>query len=108
LAEYATIPVPSLNGVTKMPVKAAALSSSTGGATATPRFRSVPDTAEILGMSEVTLYRAIREGQFPAIKVRGRYVVPSRVLDDMESAAIASGSVVDAADYTPPGPSRVA
>ncbi|RSM59506.1 DNA-binding protein [Actinoplanes sp. ATCC 53533] len=66
----------------------------------TPRFRSVPDTAEVLGMSEVTLYRAIREGQFPAIKVRGRYVVPSRVLDDMESAAITSGAVVDAAEYT--------
>ena len=59
-----------------------------GHATAAPRFRSVPDTAAILGMSEVTLYRAIRDGQFPAIKVRGRYVVPSRVLDDMESAAI--------------------
>jgi hypothetical protein len=71
---------------------------------ATPRFRSVPDTAEILGMSEVTLYRAIREGQFPAIKVRGRYVVPARVLDDMESAAITSGAVVDAAGYAARAP----
>lgn len=66
----------------------------------TPRFRSVPETAEILGMSEVTLYRAIREGQFPAVKVRGRYVVPSRALDDMETAAMATGAVVDAAGYT--------
>lgn len=65
-----------------------------------PRFRSVPETAEILGMSEVTLYRAIREGQFPAVKVRGRYVVPSRALDDMETAAMATGAVVDAAEYT--------
>ena len=64
-----------------------------------PRFWSVSDTAEILGLSEVTLYRAIREGHFPAIKVRGRYVVPSRALDDMESAAITSGAVVDAAEY---------
>jgi predicted DNA-binding transcriptional regulator AlpA len=76
------------------------LNGMTRSATATPRFRSVPDTAAILGMSEVTLYRAIRDGQFPAIKVRGRYVVPARVLDDMESAAIASGTVVDAAEYT--------
>jgi excisionase family DNA binding protein len=66
----------------------------------TSRFQSVPETARILGMSEVTLYRAIRAGEFPAIKVRGRYVVPSRVLDDMESAAVESGTVVDAADYT--------
>jgi excisionase family DNA binding protein len=64
-----------------------------------PRFQSVPETAEILGMSEVTLYRAIREGQFPAVKVRGRYVVPSRALEDMESAAITSGAVVDAAEF---------
>ncbi len=70
--------------------------SEHGGA---PRFRSVPETAEILGMSEVTLYRAIREGQFPAVKVRGRYVVPSRALDDMEAAAMATGAVVDAAEY---------
>jgi predicted DNA-binding transcriptional regulator AlpA len=75
------------------------LNGMTRSTTTTPRFRSVPDTAEILGMSEVTLYRAIREGQFPAIKVRGRYVVPSRVLDDMESAALAAGAVVDAAEY---------
>jgi hypothetical protein len=52
-------------------------------------------------MSEVTLYRAIRDGQFPAIKVRGRYVVPSRVLDDLEAEATASGSIADAARWTP-------
>ena len=77
------------------------LAGMTPNASTSPRFRSVPATAQILGMSEVTLYRAIREGQFPAIKVRGRYVVPSRVLDDMESAAVASGSVVDAAEFMP-------
>lgn len=31
----------------------------TDGSNAAPRFRSVPDTAAILGMSEVTLYRVI-------------------------------------------------
>ena len=64
-----------------------------------PRFCSVAKVAEILGMSEVTVYRAIHDGAFPAVKVRGRYVIPTRALDEMESTALASGTVVDAADW---------
>ncbi|PGH42397.1 DNA-binding protein [Micromonospora sp. WMMA1996] len=63
-----------------------------------PRFRSVADTAALLGMSEVTLYRAIHAGQFPAIKVRGRFVIPARAIDDMEASALAHG-LVDAGNY---------
>ncbi|MEU5946341.1 helix-turn-helix domain-containing protein [Micromonospora sp. NPDC047465] len=63
-----------------------------------PRFRSVADTAAILGMSEVTLYRAIHAGQFPAIKVRGRFVIPTRAIDDLEASALAHG-LVDASSY---------
>ena len=63
-----------------------------------PRFHSVAATAAILGMSEVTLYRAIHAGQFPAIKVRGRFVIPARVIDDMETSALAHG-LVDASGY---------
>lgn len=63
-----------------------------------PRFRSVAAVAAILGTSEVTLYRAIRAGEFPAIKIRGRYVIPSRVLDELEDTAVASGCVVDPAE----------
>lgn len=65
-----------------------------------PRFLSVATVAGVLGMSEVTLYRAIHAGQFPAVKVRGRYVIPARVLDAMEDATLASGVVVDAAEWT--------
>jgi excisionase family DNA binding protein len=65
----------------------------------TPRFHSVAAVARILGMSEVTLYRAIRAGQFPAVKVRGRYVIPARALDAMEDAAVGSGTMVDTANW---------
>lgn len=65
----------------------------------TPRFHSVAEVAQILGMSEVTLYRAIRAGQFPAVKIRGRYIVPASALQAMEDAALSSGAVVDAADW---------
>jgi excisionase family DNA binding protein len=71
----------------------------TNRAAGRPRFLKVAVAAAILDMSEVTLYRAIHAGEFPAIKVRGRYVIPSRALDEMEDAAVTSGTVVDAADW---------
>ena len=66
---------------------------------ASQRFLSVDAVATVLGMSNVTLYRAIHEGQFPAIKIRGRYVIPAKILDQMEDAAIASGALVNSADW---------
>jgi excisionase family DNA binding protein len=64
------------------------------------RFLSVAGAAEVLGMSQVTLYRAIHARQFPAVKVRGRYVIPARVLDAIEDAVLSTGTVVDAADWS--------
>jgi len=56
----------------------------------TRRFFTVAEAAELLGLSEPTVYRAIRSGEFPAIKVRGRYVVPAKAIDEMEASALAS------------------
>ena len=56
------------------------------------RFFTVAQAAKLLGLSEPTLYRAIRAGEFPAIKVRGRYVVPARAIDELEAAAIADAA----------------
>lgn len=63
-----------------------------------PRFHSVAETARALGVNPMTLYRAIAAGEFPAVKIRGRYVVPAKALAVMEADALAHG-VVDAADY---------
>ena len=57
---------------------------------ATKRFFTVAEAAGLLGLSEPTLYRAIRAGEFPAIKVRGRYVVPAKAIDEMEHSAMAA------------------
>jgi excisionase family DNA binding protein len=62
------------------------------------RFFTVAQAAGLLGLSESTLFRAIRSGDFPAIKVRGRYVVPGKAIDLMESSALATG-LVDSTDY---------
>ena len=42
------------------------------------RFYSVAEIARMLGMSKMTVYRAIAAGEFPAVKVRGRLIVPAR------------------------------
>ena len=64
------------------------------------RFYSVAEAAEILRMDKMTVYRAIRANEFPAIKVRGRYVVPARALDAMEQAAVSTGTTIDAAEWS--------
>ncbi len=58
-----------------------------------PRFFSIEEAAAALGLSYSTLYRAIRAGEFPGIKVRGRYVVPAKAIDDLESSALSSGLI---------------
>lgn len=63
------------------------------------RFLYVSEVAEILRIDDMTVYRAIRAGQFPAVKIRGRYVVPAKALDSMEEAALTSNTMVDAADW---------
>lgn len=65
-----------------------------------PRFYSVSQTARMFGMSTVTLYRAIRAGEFPAVRIRGRLIVPAKALEAMADAAVAEQTVVDAASWT--------
>ncbi|MGC5309265.1 helix-turn-helix domain-containing protein [Micromonospora zamorensis] len=63
------------------------------------RFYTVAEAAQLLRTCDMTLYRSIRVGEFPAIRIRGRYVVPAKAIDAMEAGALANG-LVDAADYT--------
>lgn len=49
---------------------------------------SVAEAARILGVSLSTIYNAVRDGDLPAIRFRGRILVPKRQLEEMlESAA---------------------
>ncbi|MFC5091586.1 helix-turn-helix domain-containing protein [Amycolatopsis plumensis] len=69
-----------------------------------PRFYRVGEAAAMLNLSAMTLYRAIHAGEFPAIRVRNRIIVPARAIDDIEQAAVTSNSVVDTASFTTPAP----
>lgn len=71
-----------------------------------PRFYSVAEVAQMFGMSTMTVYRAIAAGEFPAIKVRGRLIVPARAIEAMTEAAVVEQTVVDAAGWTPEAVAR--
>ena len=64
-----------------------------------PAFYSVSATARLLGTSEMALYRAIQAGEFPAVRIRGRIIVPAKVIEAMTDAALQSGGLVQAADW---------
>ena len=68
-----------------------------------PTFHSVAETAQMFGMSEMTLYRAIHDGEFPAIRIRGRLIIPARAIEAMIDAAV-EGGLVDAADWVDDDP----
>ena len=64
-----------------------------------PRFYSVPEAAGMLGMAPVTVYRAIRAGEFPAVQVRGRLIIPAKAIDAMIEIALDTGRLVDASAW---------
>ena len=68
-------------------------------ATQPTRFHTVNEAAELLRVDPVTLYRAIRANSFPAVKIRGRYVIPAKALAKIADDATDLLSCVNVADY---------
>jgi excisionase family DNA binding protein len=62
-----------------------------------PAFYTVREAAQILRVDPATLYRAIRDDAFPAVRVRTRYVVPAAALHQLTREAAESGGCVDVA-----------
>lgn len=54
-----------------------------------PRFYTASETARMLRIDESTLYRHLRTGAFPAVKIGGRYVVPAAVIEQLVSDVLA-------------------
>jgi excisionase family DNA binding protein len=65
-----------------------------------PAFYTVEEVAEVLRVDPATIYRAIRAGEFPAIKVRTRYVVPQRAIELLVEDVMATGGCVDTSEWT--------
>lgn len=66
-----------------------------------PRFYSVPEVARLCGTSAMTIYRAIDAGEFPAIRIRGRWIVPAKAIDEIEAAAMNHYEAVDISGISP-------
>jgi excisionase family DNA binding protein len=62
-----------------------------------PVFYTVREAARILRCNHNTLYRAIREDAFPAVRIRTRFVVPAAAVEQLAKEAIESGGCVDVA-----------
>jgi excisionase family DNA binding protein len=63
-----------------------------------PAFYTVKEAAQILRVAPATLYRSIRQGDFPALRLRTRYVIPSDALRRLAAAVVESGHLVDPTD----------
>jgi excisionase family DNA binding protein len=63
-----------------------------------PLFHTVAETAELLRVDTATVYRAIRDDAFPAVRIRGRYVIPAKAIEQLVEAATERGGCVDIAD----------
>ncbi|MGH3800415.1 MAG: helix-turn-helix domain-containing protein [Pseudonocardiaceae bacterium] len=66
-------------------------------ATERATFYTVAETARLLRVDAATIYRAIREDAFPAIRVRSRYVVPAAAVDQLAARAVQTGGCVNVA-----------
>lgn len=74
-------------------------SGSQGSVTNPRKFYSVAEVADMFGMSPMTVYRAISAGEFPAVRIRGRLIVPAKAIDAMAEIAIVEKTVVDVAGW---------
>jgi excisionase family DNA binding protein len=62
-----------------------------------PVFYTVAEAAALLRIDRATLYRAIRDDAFPAVRVRSRYVIPASAVQEMAAQAVRTGACVDVA-----------
>lgn len=62
-----------------------------------PLFYTVAEAASLLRVDRATLYRAIREDAFPAVRVRSRYVIPAVAVERLAADAAESGGCIDVA-----------
>ena len=60
-----------------------------------PTFYTVQEAARIMRCNPSTLYRAIREDAFPAVRVRTRYVIPAAAVEKLAAEAVETGGCVD-------------
>jgi excisionase family DNA binding protein len=59
----------------------------------------VSEAAAQLGVSPMSLYRAIAARKFPAVKIGSRIRIPAAALTALADEAVRTGEVIDTADW---------
>jgi excisionase family DNA binding protein len=59
------------------------------------RTMSVSDAARVLGISRTTAYECVRTGDLPALKLGGRIVIPTQVIEELLTQVTAIGEPPD-------------
>lgn len=67
---------------------------------AMPMFFTAAEASELLRLDESTLYRHLRSGAFPGLKIGGRYVVPRAVIERLVADVLSTGRCVDLSSWT--------
>jgi excisionase family DNA binding protein len=57
---------------------------------------SVPEAAELLGLSRSSVYAAVKRGDIPSVRVGGRVLVSMRALEQLINPVNENDAVVDA------------
>ena len=63
-------------------------------------FFTATEVARLFRLDESTLYRHLRAGNFPGLKIGGRYVVPRAVVDRLVADVLHTGRCVDLGSWT--------
>ncbi|GAB3765672.1 helix-turn-helix domain-containing protein [Microlunatus parietis] len=60
---------------------------------------TIPEAAELCSVSREHLYRLVRTGAFPAVRMQGRYVVPAAAVEQLFKTAAAVAGAVEVAEW---------
>lgn len=58
------------------------------------RWLSVPQVAELIGMSRMTVLRAVADGDIPALILRGTFKIPRKFIENVVNAVEGGQTVV--------------
>jgi excisionase family DNA binding protein len=62
-------------------------------------FLNVKEAAQALRLDESTLYRHLREGRIPGVKLGGRYLIPAALIEELAVDAMDAGHCVDVDEW---------
>lgn len=60
----------------------------------------IDEAAAMVGVSYNTLWRAVRDNQFPGVRIRDRIVIPIKAIDMLFDTATTTGELVDSTEWT--------